>query len=176
MITNQTIEKLKQKDEEAFDKIYLEYHALVFYCILKIVKNREDAIEIEIDTFVKMYNKIDQYKGGNFKYWLLQIAKNTAINFVNKNKNRAIKLEEVQIEDQDELENESEDFSLGIYDDLLKNNFDEFTYQIFVMKIIYQYTFDELAEELNQSRSKIYRTYKSALEKLKKLVKEEKNK
>ena len=28
MITNQTIEKLKQKDEEAFDKIYLEYHAL----------------------------------------------------------------------------------------------------------------------------------------------------
>lgn len=78
------IQGIIAKDEDAFNGIYYMYYDLVYYVILKIVKNRDDASDLTEDTFLKMYQKIDQYRGGNFKYWLLQIAKHNAINFVTR--------------------------------------------------------------------------------------------
>ena len=58
---------------------------LVFFVIFKIVKDREASNDLVQETFFTMHNKIDQYSGvGNFKYWLLQIAKNKAKNYVKK--------------------------------------------------------------------------------------------
>ena len=90
------IEGIIAKNEAAFDEIYNNYHKLVYFVILKIVKNRDDASDLTIDTFVKMYQKIGQYNGGNFKYWLLQIAKHEALNFVERvaSKQQNISLDE----------------------------------------------------------------------------------
>ena len=161
------IEGIKQRDEEAFNEIYYKYHDLVYYVILKIVKKRDDANDITEDTFLKMYQKIDQYNGGNFKYWLLQIAKHNALNFITR---VAPKRQEISLNDELICDVQDNSHSLGKYDDLLKDNFSEEERTIIILKIVFNYTFDEIAIELNLSKSYVYRCYKNSIIKLKKLM------
>ena len=83
------IEKLKQKDEEAFEIIYNEYSNLIYYIAFSIVKNKEDAEEVVQDTFLNMLKSIETYSGNNkFKQWLMQIARNLSYNKVTRNKEK----------------------------------------------------------------------------------------
>ena len=95
MSKNNLVEQIINKDESTFDQIYSEYNKLVFYVIYQIVKDQEITKDLVQETFLTVYNKIDQYNGGNFKYWILQIAKHLAINYhdrvINKEKNRVCK-------------------------------------------------------------------------------------
>ena len=161
------IDGIIAKNEAAFDEIYNNYHKLVYFVILKIVKNRDDASDLTIDTFVKMYQKIGQYNGGNFKYWLLQIAKHEALNFVERvaSKQQNICLDENVI-------NQVQDkpFSLGKYDDILNENFDEESRNILILKAVFNYTFDEIALELKLNKSYVFRNYKFSITKLQNLM------
>ena len=115
------VNQIKNKDDAAFEKIYNEYHQLVFYVIYQIVKDKEAALDLVQDTFLNVYSKIDQYDGGNFKYWILSIAKNLALNYYN----RVIKKEENVIHN-DEMVESYEDKpapSLGKYDEILNKHF-----------------------------------------------------
>ena len=80
MIKNEKKVLMKLRDERnehAFDLIYNEYYKLVYYVIFKIVGDHEVARDLSIDTFLTMYNKIEQHDmNKSFKYWLLTIAKN----------------------------------------------------------------------------------------------------
>lgn len=70
------IERLKNHDEKAFDKIYYKYAPLVKYIAYNIVPNTDDVLDICQNTFLKFYENINNYRGGNLKYYLIQIAKN----------------------------------------------------------------------------------------------------
>ena len=78
MSKNNLTEQIINKDESTFERIYSDYNKLVFYVIYQIVKDKEITKDLVQETFLSVYNKIDQYNGGNFKYWVLQIAKNLA--------------------------------------------------------------------------------------------------
>lgn len=63
------IRELKLKNEKAFDIIYKEYYKLVFYVINQIVNDYETANELTSDTFVDLYNHIEQHDvNKSFKY------------------------------------------------------------------------------------------------------------
>ena len=49
-IDAQIIEKLRNKDEETFEKIYNEYFSLIYYIAYSIVKNHQDSEEVVQDT------------------------------------------------------------------------------------------------------------------------------
>ena len=78
------IKRLKNHDEEAFDYCYDTYKNLVYFQIIKVVKNRELTEELVQDTFLKMYQNIEKFDGKFFKAWLLKIANNTAISELRK--------------------------------------------------------------------------------------------
>jgi RNA polymerase sigma-70 factor, ECF subfamily len=79
------IDKLINKDEEAFRIIYENTKKGVFSMIISIVKNRAATEDLMQDTYIKMIEKIRQYKKGrNFNAWLIQIAKNTALDHYRK--------------------------------------------------------------------------------------------
>lgn len=61
------IDLIKQKDEDAFEKLYAEYKNLVYYVIYQIVRDHDATSRLLQDTFLTVYNKNDQYNGGNFK-------------------------------------------------------------------------------------------------------------
>lgn len=78
------IERLQQKDERAFAKIYELYSENIFGVIHVIVKDSAIADEVMQDVFLKVWDKAETYTGkkGRFFTWLLNIARNAAIDKV----------------------------------------------------------------------------------------------
>ena len=75
---------LLARDEQAFALLYDHYSHALFGIILKIVKNEADAENLLQDSFVKIWKNIHQYDAskGRLFTWLLNIARNTALNFL----------------------------------------------------------------------------------------------
>lgn len=65
----------------------------------RFVGNRFDAEDLAQETFIKAYKKLDTLKNPEkAKSWLYSIARNTAMDFFRKNKNRDIALSNVFLE------------------------------------------------------------------------------
>ena len=59
-----------------------------------ILRNKEDAMDIVQETFMRLYQKLDVYEQeGNFRGWLLQIAKNLCIDYYRKHYARRREME-----------------------------------------------------------------------------------
>ena len=79
----QLIERLKTGGDAAYAELYDRYAAMLYGVTLRIVNDQEDAENILQDTFVKIWNNIATYDAskGRLATWLLNIARNTAIDF-----------------------------------------------------------------------------------------------
>ena len=80
---SQFIECLKTGNDEAFAELYDRYSAMLYGVMLRIVNDNEDTENLLQDTFVKIWSNIDIYDAskGRLATWLLNIARNTAIDF-----------------------------------------------------------------------------------------------
>ncbi len=74
---------LKQRDMPAFEYLYEHYSAALYTVILNIVVEKEAGNDVLQEVFVKAWRQIDQYDGqkGRLFTWLLNIARNAAIDF-----------------------------------------------------------------------------------------------
>lgn len=80
------VERTQAGDREAFREIVRLYQQRVFVLAYSFFKNREDALDIVQDTFLRLHEKIGLYeRGRNFQGWLLQIAKNLCVDYYRKN-------------------------------------------------------------------------------------------
>ena len=168
MNERQLIDGLINKDERAFSVLYHTYHPLVYYVIIQMIQHRDNAIEVTQDVFLTIYQKIETYRGGNFKFWILQIAKNASRNFLS----RVARKEKKVIKDEEYVFSlASKDYSLGgIYDDLLKH-FSNETVDIIIYKAVFEFSFEHIAQLLNMNKTFVFRTYKEALPILKDVLK-----
>ena len=80
---SQFIERLKTGSDEAFAELYDRYSAMLYGVMLRIVNDNEDTENLLQDTFVKIWSNIAVYDAskGRLATWLLNIARNTAIDF-----------------------------------------------------------------------------------------------
>lgn len=83
-------------DQDAIEEIIKEYKdGLVFY-LFNIVGDIHRAEELTIDTFIKLFYNQPKFKGKcSFKTWLFAIGRNTALDYMRKNK----RISEVSIDD-----------------------------------------------------------------------------
>ncbi|MBW1295920.1 RNA polymerase sigma factor [Aquimarina litoralis] len=81
MQPEELIFQLQQKNEKAFQRIYEMYSENVFGIIYNILKDETLAEEVLQDVFIKIWNNADSYspKKGRFFTWILNIARNAAI-------------------------------------------------------------------------------------------------
>lgn len=80
------LEKAGAGDREAFKTVIRLYQQKVFLLAYSFLRNREDAMDIVQETFLRLYQKLGSYeKDRNFQAWLLQIAKNLCIDHYRKN-------------------------------------------------------------------------------------------
>jgi len=90
----QLIDRVKRGDREAFMVLTELYQRSVFLTAFSFFRNREDALDIVQETFLRLYQKIHLFqKDRNFKNWLLQIAKNICIDHYRKNTKRDLSME-----------------------------------------------------------------------------------
>ena len=73
--------RLKNRERTALRDLYEDYSGALLNVIFQIVRSKEMAEEVLQDAFVKIWEKIDQYdeSKGRLFTWMLQIARNTAI-------------------------------------------------------------------------------------------------
>ncbi|MCK5731692.1 MAG: RNA polymerase sigma factor, partial [Tenericutes bacterium] len=117
-------------------------------------------------TYMKMIQKIHQYKRGrNFYAWLLQIAKNTALDYYRKEKKNLVF---------DPQEN-SHLFEKASYDkdyyavyDYVKT-LDETEKQVVLLRVISEVKFKDIAKTLDKPLGTVLWIYNKAIKKLKNL-------
>jgi RNA polymerase sigma-70 factor (ECF subfamily) len=95
------LEKAGQGDRQAFKDIVRLHQQKVYLLAYSILKNREDALDVVQETFMRLFQKLDAFdKNRSFQAWLLQIAKNQSIDYYRKHHGRRRDLETGQrIED-----------------------------------------------------------------------------
>jgi len=81
------IAKIKEGDEKAFEELMNKYYNNVFHTIKRLVKNEQDAEDLTLEVFAKIYYNIDMFiPYSSFNRWLLRTASNYAIDFLRKKK------------------------------------------------------------------------------------------
>ena len=69
-------------DTEAFRELVERYQRKVAAVAMGMVHNRDDALELTQETFVKAFENIDKFKGeSSFYTWLYRIVVNLGIDF-----------------------------------------------------------------------------------------------
>jgi RNA polymerase sigma-70 factor (ECF subfamily) len=74
-------------DTRAFDALVRKYQKPLYHLALRMVKDRDDAMDIVQGVFVKVYQKLDSYDDRHgFFSWIYRITINESINFTNRSK------------------------------------------------------------------------------------------
>jgi RNA polymerase sigma factor (sigma-70 family) len=81
------INLIRNGNQNTFTVLVDRYKNLVFTLALKMLNNREEAEEIAQDTFIKVYNSLNNFKGDSkFSTWIYKITYNTCLDRLKKNK------------------------------------------------------------------------------------------
>ena len=161
--------RLKNKDEEAFQKLYDDYVKLVFHIAYSYTRRREDAEDITIDVFNKIYHSIDSYEEtGKLKEWISMIARNTANNYVTRDKNKNF-ISDDEIVSTTKSDNSNHNEMIYLFNSFL----DEETKQIMILKFIYNYSFKEIAKMTNKTIGQIQGLYYDGIDKLRRGIENE---
>lgn len=80
--------RVKKGDPIAQKKLYDKYAPLFFGICLRYIKNRDEAEDIMIESFYKIFTKIHQFNDkGSFEGWMKRIVVNQALMQIRKNSN-----------------------------------------------------------------------------------------
>ena len=81
------INATKHKDQQAFADLMDRYRDTIYFMLLKMVNNKDDAEDLTLEAFGKAFNRLEQYTPNYaFSTWLFKIATNNCIDFLRKKK------------------------------------------------------------------------------------------
>ncbi|MBS1647095.1 MAG: sigma-70 family RNA polymerase sigma factor [Bacteroidetes bacterium] len=78
---------LQHNDQKAYTELMKRYEEPVYFMLLRMMSNKDDAEDLTIEAFGKAFSNLSQYSTRYaFSTWLFKIASNNAIDFIRKNK------------------------------------------------------------------------------------------
>lgn len=79
--------RAREGDQKAYADLMQRYKDSIYFMVLKMVNNREDAMDLTVETFAKAFEKLDKYQPEfAFSTWLFRVATNNCIDFIRKKK------------------------------------------------------------------------------------------
>lgn len=85
------IEQCLAGDEQAFTSLVQRYQNKVFTLIVRMIRNRETALDLAQEVFIKVYRKLGHLKDRHrASSWIMQVAHNTTLDFIKKRRLEAI--------------------------------------------------------------------------------------
>ncbi|MDE6867611.1 MAG: RNA polymerase sigma factor [Clostridia bacterium] len=164
------LRRIAKGDNNAFEKLYIETKQGVYAFLYSYFNNQTDCEDAMQTVYLKIKTSISQYTfGTNGLAWILQIAKNTALNEIRANINYQ-KLKSA------ESRAESVSFENVVLKDSLmstmKRVLDEEEQRIIILHVIWSYKHKEIAEILNCPIGTVTSKYKRAIDKMQKTLKE----
>lgn len=168
----QLIQKALQGNRSAWMKLVKRYEKSIYNYGIRMTSNREDALDLMQEIFTSVFRNLSTYRAeGAFKAWLFRIASYRCVEFYRKRKPTQ------GLDDAPEMECEDTK-----PDDLLFINRDSEQLikamsqlplaqkAVIELKFFGQFTFEEIAEQLNLSSNTVKSRMYSALGKLKTLL------
>ncbi|WP_074016972.1 RNA polymerase sigma factor [Fusobacterium massiliense] len=141
-----------------FDNIYEEYFDRIYYKVLSVVKNDDDAEDICQETFISVYKNLSKFREeSNIYTWIYRIAINKTYDFFKKRK--------LEFEINEDVLSLPEDINFDtslILEEKLKL-IPEKEKEIVLMKDIYGYKLKEIAEIKNMNLSTVKSVYYKAI-------------
>jgi RNA polymerase sigma factor (sigma-70 family) len=89
MIVNEQdlVNGCRRRERSAQKRLYDAFAGKMFAVCLRYVKNRADAEDVLQDSFIKIYENIDSFRGDSpLQYWIKSIVVNTALKHLRKQK------------------------------------------------------------------------------------------
>lgn len=161
--------KLQNRDKEAFREFYYEYYKLVYYQAYSILNNKEDAEDVSQQTFIKFMRNIEDISlNASLKTIITHLAKNEAIDLYRKNR-RSKEVHDDEVMNFMSYQASDKDLTIDLIYQLLKSNVDA---KIVILKVLYDYSFQDIADDLELSLGKVQGRYYKAIEVLKKYYEE----
>ena len=141
-----------------FDEIFEQYFDKVYYKVLGIVKNSDDAEDISQEVFISVYKNLKKFKGeSNIYTWIYRIAINKTYDFLKKNKTMLEINEEIL-----SLEyNVDMNTNMILTEKLKKISMQE--REFVILKDIYGYKLKEIAEMKDMYLSTVKSIYYKAI-------------
>ena len=160
--------RTQKGDKGAFSRFYAETARGVFaflYGYYRAYHRTEDATQ---DVYLKALKNVASYRPGtDARAWLLQIAKNTALNDLKRERREAYLPEE---EFERILRGERAETSAF---EALERALNERERDIVLLHVLWGFKHREIAEQLGLPLGTVTSKYKDAIAKLKKFLKEE---
>jgi RNA polymerase sigma-70 factor (ECF subfamily) len=97
---------IHEKDQKAYAELMERYREPIYFMLLKMVNNKDDAEDLTIEAFGKAFRRMHQYTPQfAFSTWLFKIATNNCIDYIRKKRIKAISIDQgYSTEDGDTIE------------------------------------------------------------------------
>lgn len=167
-VSDRMIKKVANHNVECFEELYRLSSAAVFGLAVSIVGNRVDAEDVVQEVYINIYDKANQYQGGNKAMaWIFTITRNQSLMKIrDRNKRKHVNLDDVYDVG---IDNNIED---EMYNENLINKILEILKederQIVVMHSMSNIKHKEIAVLMKLPLSTVLSKYNRALKKLKK--------
>jgi len=173
---NELVERIKEDDREAFMEVTRMYQRKVFVLAYSYFHNKEDALDIVQETFLRFHQKAHLFKKGrNFQNWLLQITKNICIDYYRKyqSKNNEWSREEIIENLPLSSSNHESNHSSSDLKEILSRCLEKLSERqrvIFLMKHYNQLQYNEIAQILNIASGTVKSLHFKAVQNLRTLM------
>lgn len=86
---------LNEGDQNAFAELMDRYRDSIYFMLLKMVNNKDDADDLTIEAFGKAFNRLHLYTPNfAFSTWLFKIASNNCIDFIRRKKKNTLSIDQ----------------------------------------------------------------------------------
>ena len=170
---------VNDKDQQAYATLMKRYKKAVYFMILKMIRDADDAEDLTMEAFAKAFRNLHRFKKDyTFSTWLFRIATNNTIDFIRKKKLKTMSLNNTLTDDGGNSVNiDIEDDDNNPQDEYIRTQRIEMV-RIFVDKLPAKYRklvklryFDELSyEEIAQELDKPLGTVKAQLHRSRELL------
>lgn len=97
---------VQQGDQKAYAELMSRYKDSIYFMLLKMVNNRDDADDLTIEAFGKAFKNLHQYTPDYaFSTWLFKIATNNCIDFIRRKRKMTFSIDKgMESENGDEMQ------------------------------------------------------------------------
>jgi RNA polymerase sigma-70 factor (ECF subfamily) len=155
------IELAMTGEEKAFAKLMSRYKDAIYFMLLKMVNNKNDAEDLTLEAFGKAFKNLHQYSPSfAFSTWLFKIATNNCIDFLRKRRGIYITIEPNQENGENDMQIKLRSMELDPEEKLIR-----IQKAILMRKIVHrlkpryrmlvelryfrEFSYEEIAKELN---------------------------
>jgi RNA polymerase sigma factor (sigma-70 family) len=169
---DEAVENLRKGSAEAFQILYHKYHNRVYRFCLRMLGSEPMAKDAFQETFVKIYEKRESFKGDNFAAWLFTIARHTCYNMLRAKKEYA-SFDETYHQSRVQ---KTTDFGLKQALEEAVNSLPNSLKEAFILREYEELSYQEIADilgiDLSLAKIRVFRARKRLRIKLKPLMKE----